>query len=71
MAVHFPMPSYQQVSQSETGMHSISARLLSGINNCSVQHYLTMLGSTVLIPFLIVPPMGGAFLPIPHLRARA
>ncbi|CAK0786722.1 hypothetical protein CVIRNUC_009936 [Coccomyxa viridis] len=23
------------------------------------QHYLTMLGSTVLIPFLIVPPMGG------------
>ena len=25
----------------------------------SVQHYLTMLGSTVLIPFLIVPPMGG------------
>ena len=26
---------------------------------CLVQHYLTMLGSTVLIPFLIVPPMGG------------
>ena len=24
-----------------------------------LQHYLTMLGSTVLIPFLIVPPMGG------------
>lgn len=24
-----------------------------------MQHYLTMLGSTVLIPFLIVPPMGG------------
>ena len=27
-----------------------------------LQHYLTMLGSTVLIPFLIVPPMGGALL---------
>jgi hypothetical protein len=24
-----------------------------------LQHYLTMLGSTVLIPFLVVPPMGG------------
>ncbi|CAL8465374.1 g4910 [Coccomyxa elongata] len=23
------------------------------------QHYLTMLGSTVLIPFLVIPPMGG------------
>lgn len=27
---------------------------------CDLQHYLTMLGSTVLIPFLVVPPMGGA-----------
>ena len=25
----------------------------------AVQQYLTMLGSTVLIPFIIVPPMGG------------
>ena len=33
-----------------------------------LQHYLTMLGSTVLIPFLIVPPMGGTFLwtPLQH-----
>lgn len=26
---------------------------------CLAQHYLTMLGSTVLIPFLLVPAMGG------------
>lgn len=25
----------------------------------SLQHYLTMLGATVLIPFLLVPAMGG------------
>ncbi|KAK9789229.1 hypothetical protein WJX73_005194 [Symbiochloris irregularis] len=30
------------------------------------QHYLTMLGSTVLIPFLLVPAMGGTSLDLAH-----
>ena len=31
-----------------------------------VQHYLTMLGSTVLIPFVLVPAMGGTPVDLAH-----
>ena len=35
-------------------------RLLHGVILCNfMQHYLTMLGATVLIPTLLVPAMGG------------
>ena len=33
---------------------------------CVLQHYLTMLGSTVLIPFLLVKPMGGSPVDLAH-----
>lgn len=31
-----------------------------------MQHYLTMLGATVLIPFLLVPAMGGTSIDLAH-----
>lgn len=36
------------------------------ISSLCVQHYLTMLGSTVLIPFLLVPSMGGTPVDLAH-----
>ncbi|KAF6262263.1 permease family-domain-containing protein [Scenedesmus sp. NREL 46B-D3] len=45
------------VSKLATGDMIVSAKVVSGLERLT---YLTLLGSTVLIPFICVPPMGGS-----------